>query len=222
MSRVTIISTEHSEFGNCNSDELFKIVESIKPEVIFEEEPNDDKYYSYYSDVNSFKSLEIQTIIKYKFNHDIIHIPVDKNMNEYASLYALDLLTKKFNQHHDYKQIIKKHCSLRDNYGFEYLNYKKCSDLFEQKRLIQEEIISNSGLEKHILFNYYNLFQQELDARENAMIENIYNFRNSNKFEQAVFFLGFAHRESIRKKISERKLQEGIKIKWSFYNGMEK
>lgn len=222
MPNVTLISTEHMEFGNCNSDELFKIVESIKPEVIFEEEPNDDKYHSYYNDGNSFKSLEIRAIIKYKLNHDIIHLPVDKPINEFVSLHALDLLTKKFSQYHDYKQIIKKHCSLRDNYGFDYLNSEKCSELFEKMKLIQKQILSNNGLEINNLDHFYNLFQQEVDARENAMLQNIYNFSNSNKFEQAVFFLGYAHRESIEKKISERELKKGIKINWTFYKGIEK
>ena len=41
MFNIVLISTEHREFGNCNSDELCKILESINPDVIFEEEPND-------------------------------------------------------------------------------------------------------------------------------------------------------------------------------------
>lgn len=222
MTSVTLISTEHMEFGNCNSDELFKIVESIKPEVIFEEEPKDDKYYSYYNDENSFKSLEIQTIIKYKLNHDIIHIPVDKPINEFVSLHVLDILTKKFRQYHNYKQIIKEHCALRNKYGFDYLNNERCLELFEKMKLIQKQIISNSGLEKNNLNRFYNLFQQELDAREYVMLQNIYNFSNSNKFERAVFFLGYAHRGSIEKKISKRELKEGIEINWTFYKGIVK
>lgn len=222
MPNVTLISTEHRESGNCSSNELFKIVESIKPEVIFEEEPNDDTYHSCYNDKNSFKSLEIRAIIKYKLNHDIIHLPIDKPINEFVSLYALDLLNKKFSQDHDYKQLIKEHCSLRNNSGFDYLNSEKCSELFEKMELIKKQILSNEGLEINNLNHLYNLFQQEVDARENAMLKNIYNFSNSNKFEQAVFFLGYAHRKSIEKKISERELKEGTKINWTFYKGMEK
>ena len=37
MHNITVISTNHKEIGKCNSEELYKIVESINPEVIFEE-----------------------------------------------------------------------------------------------------------------------------------------------------------------------------------------
>ena len=48
MNNITLISTMHSEGGKCTSDELFKIIESIKPEVIFEEISIDisDKIYN--------------------------------------------------------------------------------------------------------------------------------------------------------------------------------
>lgn len=85
MNNVIIISTEHRESGKCNSDELLRILESINPEVIFKEEPDDEKYKSYYSDINSFKPLEIQTIIKYKQKHEIKYIPVDGKINQYLS-----------------------------------------------------------------------------------------------------------------------------------------
>ena len=74
MCKVTLISTEHRESGKCNSDELRKIIESIYPEVIFEEQPDDEKYHSYYNGEDSSESLEIQTILKYKRDHDVSHI----------------------------------------------------------------------------------------------------------------------------------------------------
>lgn len=218
MQNVILISTEHVESGKCSSDELLKIIESIKPEVIFEEEPNDEKYHSYYTDPNSFKSLEIQTIIKYKQNHDIVNLPIDKPINEFASLYLLDCFTKIFKQYQDYKNLIREHCSLRDKYGFTYLNSKQCSDLNEKKILLEKQIISNSGPKKNDLNNLYNQFHQEVVAREIKMIESIYEFTKSNKFDKAIFFLGYAHRESIRKQISEYKLVNSTRINWTFYH----
>jgi len=50
MQNVILISTEHLDSGKCNSDELLKIIETINPEVIFEEQPNDDKYTTCYTD----------------------------------------------------------------------------------------------------------------------------------------------------------------------------
>jgi hypothetical protein len=218
MQKVIIISTEHVESGKCNSNELLKIIESIKPEVIFEEEPNDAKYHSYYIDQKSFKTLEIHTIIKYKLNHNIVNIPVDKPINEFVSILLLDNLTKIFNRFHDHNNLVKEHCYLRDNYGFNYLNSKECSELNEKKILIEKDIISINDNEKNELINLYNQFHQEVDARDTKMIENIYEFSKSNKFEKAVFFLGYAHRESIRKKLSELKKLYENQITWSFYN----
>lgn len=218
MKNLIIISTEHMESGKCSSSELLKIIESIKPEVIFEEEPNDDKYHSYYSDQNTIKSLEIQTIIKYMQNHNVINIPIDKPINEFASLYLLDIFNKMFKRFSDYNKLVKEHCYLRDNYGFTYLNSKECSELNEKKILIEKLIISKSGHARNELSNLYNQFHQEVDAREIKMIENICEFSRSKKFEKAVFFLGYAHRESLRKKLSELKIPYKNQITLKFYN----
>jgi hypothetical protein len=47
MKKITHISTRHEELGNCNSDELCKIISMINPEVIFLESLNNT--YSAYS-----------------------------------------------------------------------------------------------------------------------------------------------------------------------------
>ena len=219
MCKVTLISTEHMEAGNCNSDELLKIVKSIKPEVIFEEDHDDDHYQNYYKNENSFNSLEVKTIKKYKAINNIIHIPVDKSINEFVSLRILDILTKTFRQNNDYKQLVKEHCSLRNEYGFDYLNSERCLKLFQKMKLVEEEIIAKSESSNFNLKEFQNLFHKELDFRENIMLQNIYNFSESNKFEQGVFLIGFAHRESIMKKILKRTSKEKGKIIWTFYTG---
>ena len=221
MYRVTLISTEHMEAGNCNSDELLKIMMSIEPDVIFEEEPNDDHYKSYYDNTNSFNSLEVKAIKKYRVIHDVIHIPVDKPTNELVSLQILDLLTKKYRQNNVYDQLVKEHCSLRNKYGFDYLNSEKCLILFQRMKLVEEQIVRKSESEKFNLKEFQNLLQQELEMRENAMLQNINRFSNSNKFEQAIFFLGYAHRESIMNKILKRNPEEMGKLNWTFYTGKE-
>ena len=40
MYNITLIGTIHSEHGKCNPDTLYKILEDINPEVIFDELPN--------------------------------------------------------------------------------------------------------------------------------------------------------------------------------------
>jgi len=48
MYNITLISTSHRGLGKCNSDELHKIIESISPDVIFEELSHDllDRFYT--------------------------------------------------------------------------------------------------------------------------------------------------------------------------------
>jgi len=48
MYTITLICTTHSELGKSNSDELYKIIESICPDVIFEELPKtlNDRFYN--------------------------------------------------------------------------------------------------------------------------------------------------------------------------------
>lgn len=78
MRSITLISTEHRASGKCNPDELLKIISTLNPDVIFEEETNDDVFRKYYDDFqNSSLSLEIQCIKKYLQNHNAKHIPVD-------------------------------------------------------------------------------------------------------------------------------------------------
>src|SRR4051812_31711696 len=127
MYNVTLISTEHKENGKCNPDELHKIIESINPEVIFEEEANDDTYKKYYNEEGSFKSLEVQCIRKYLRNHDVKHIPVDLAINH--PFEEWDFMFGEFRKYDIYKQAIKEHCALRDSDGFSYLNSEKCSEL---------------------------------------------------------------------------------------------
>lgn len=60
MYNITLIATIHSENGKCNSEELHKILENIKPDVIFDELP---VHFAeiYYGD--SFETYHANTIL---------------------------------------------------------------------------------------------------------------------------------------------------------------
>ncbi len=94
--------------------------------MIFEEETDDDRYHSYFNDENAFKSLEVQTIIKYKRDHDVRNIPVDGDQEQYLSFKETEYMDNYLKQYNVYKQIIREHCSLRNKYGFAYLNSERC------------------------------------------------------------------------------------------------
>jgi len=71
MYNITLIGTTHSESGQCNSDELYKILEDINPEVIFDELPSHffDMYYS-----DSFDMYCVNSIL---LNRPPIVVPLE-------------------------------------------------------------------------------------------------------------------------------------------------
>ena len=80
MYNITLIGTNHRELGKCNSEELYKIIETINPDVIFEELSSD--LFNIIYNANSPNSqpdvlTEIKCVKKYLQNHKIKHVPVD-------------------------------------------------------------------------------------------------------------------------------------------------
>ncbi|MDZ7633532.1 MAG: hypothetical protein U5L72_03450 [Bacteroidales bacterium] len=80
MYNITLLSTVHKEFGNCNSNELLKIIENIYPDVIFLE-ASEDNYSKYdqmiFSQFGVNKErLEFKTIQKYSQNHTFKYVSV--------------------------------------------------------------------------------------------------------------------------------------------------
>ncbi len=216
MYNVTLISTEHRESGKCNSDELYKIIEFLDPEVIFEEEVDDERYQKLYTDENYVKSLEVKCVIRYLQNHDTNHIPIDIESN--FNFKEWDYMFDTFKKYNVYNQIVEEHCKQRDRDGFTYLNSGKCVDLFDKMKATERQLIEFSGLNKNELLRIHSIFHKKHDNRENDMLLNIYNYSRENQYKQAVFLLGYAHRNSIMKKIKESVTQWEPKINWTFYN----
>ena len=108
MNNITLISTNHSESGRCNSAELFKIIESLRPEVIFEEMPS--KLHSLvYSD--SFPALpddaplELKCVKNYLQKYDVKNIPVDIDVNQDFYAREVEYMCASFSKYAAYKKI---------------------------------------------------------------------------------------------------------------------
>jgi pheromone shutdown protein TraB len=65
-----------------------------------------------------------------------------------------------------------------------------------EKNIIASEIQKNRLLTINKLFN-----EVQYDHRENAMLQNIYNYSQENNYNQAVFLIGAEHKKSIMRKI---------------------
>ncbi len=216
MYNITLICTFHGEAGICNLNELYKIIEKINPEIIFEEIP--PSYFdAYYKDKNR-NNLETNTINKYLESHQIDHIPVDYDNTPPASFFKDDGYMHKQVETNssDYRNIIDTLSLYRGQYGFKYLNSIDCSDLYEKLDNAIEKTLHEIKDDK--LFQINKLWNDVNEKRENEMINNIYSYSKEHKFDRGLFFIGAAHRESIIKKIQEKTGTEDVKLNWNYSN----
>ena len=102
MNNITFVSTHHAEFGKCNSDELYKIIELIRPDVIFEELNQDlfDKFYK--GDEIPFETPEIKAVKRYIKEHFAIQIPVDINVSDTLSVDEINYMFSVFKKYRLY------------------------------------------------------------------------------------------------------------------------
>lgn len=218
MHNITLISTRHDSLGNCNSLELYKIIERIKPEVIFEEMP--PTFFDQYYLLKSRANLESEAIKKYTQEYEVAQVPVDLD----------NLPSEEFFK--DHKYMIRRIEALIDingftfrnmtdrnkmkvqRFGFYYLNSIECIN-------INKEIYNaiKNGLQMindNRLFQTFKLWNDIIEMRENHMLQNIYSYSKKHSYKRAVFTIGAAHRNSIMEKLSGFQKKEEIKLNWIF------
>ncbi len=209
MSNITFISTIHKEIGKCNPDELCKIIEQIKPEVIFLEAREEDYSKEQRILFSSFpvfhKRLEISAIQRYELSNIIEYEPVLDNG-------LADAFDKK------YKIVFKNPVlqKLGDSFnkiagegGFDFLNSLESTRLQEEMRTEELRILNNVKLANEV--------DADIEEYENAMLRNIYSYCKKYSFTTAIFMCGVAHRKSIIEKINKLKAREEVKLNWIVY-----
>jgi len=209
---ITLISTAHSEYGKCNSDELYKIIEEINPQIIFEEVPPHLIDILYGKIPFPDEPLEVKCIKRYSEGHNIKHIAVDDDKISELPTASINFMLKTFNKYDVYREIEKEQYLLANQFGFTFLNSQKCSNLFIKKKATEQHLL-NLGIR-----DIYRRFYDEQDKRELVMLNNIYKYSKENKYNQAVFLLGAGHRNSIMQKTKECDKASALKLNWTFYN----
>ncbi|HMK18316.1 MAG TPA: hypothetical protein VK492_08955 [Chitinophagaceae bacterium] len=212
MYNITLIFTHHGDLGEkCNSDELYKIIKSINPEVIFWEFPavlfdmlcKEEGHSNYTPETKTFKWLLQNSSIK--------HFPVDIDSNPNLSF---DEIENTFKKYHVYKNLIDDIQNGIELDGYTFLNSKKCEKLYEEKKIMEKKFLRFIGFTG--LIHMYKLFYEEVDDREYAIIKNIYNHSKENQYNHGVLIIGAAHRPSLKQKIKEHKTKEKLKLNWIF------
>ena len=207
---ITFVSTVHKERGKCNADELYEILEQLKPEVIFLE-AIEDTYSDYdktlfYTWGVAHKKLEIAAIQKYNNNKTVEYVPVLDAELPTAFYEKYDIVTKQV----ALQKLLDECDYLVRNDGFKFLNSDDCMKRHEEMRELENRLLSNDELKLES--------DAGINAYEDAMIRNIYSYSKSNKFNTAVFMCGAAHRKSINDKIEKMKEKENANINWTFFN----
>ncbi|GAB6012461.1 hypothetical protein [Viscerimonas tarda] len=210
MYNITLISTTHKAIGNCNVDELHKIIEKIFPEVIFLE-ADESSYTDYerwiFSQFGVYhKRLEINAIQKYSHNHTFEYIPVLDNGLHLSGEF--DTKNKIASKYSECQRLLNNYISLEKEGGFPFLNSEKSIELQEEMRKLEKQILNNNEICQKT--------DEGIDVYENSMMRNIYSFSKENSFNTAIFMCGAAHRKSIIKKIQEYKENE-LNLNWNLY-----
>lgn len=208
---ITLISTVHKEIGKCNSNELYKIIESINPDVIFLEafEQNYSKYdQMLFSQFRVYKErLELKAIQTYSQNQPVEYVPVlDIGLSD-----EFETKIKIVSENKDYQKILDNYNLLETDGGFQFLNSKKSFALQDEMRELENRIIDNEIFHQKV--------NASIDAYENSMLRNIYLFCKEKSFKTAIFMCGAAHRKTITEKIGECERNSEVKLNWTFYNG---
>lgn len=201
MGKVTLIATGHNALGQCNEDELLKILEDIRPDTIFEEiRPAD--FESFYLH-KSKQTLETRTIARYLTTSFARQVPVDDfDLPE-------NLPTALSRLFHYVETNSPKYCELLDQmdrqtyyFGFQYLNSPEYEERSQLARESFERAIAtaNDDSLSSLLLTWNNIVR----LREASMVENIYAFCRSNQVANGVLLVGAAHRVAIRREIEAR------------------
>lgn len=210
MYNITLLSTVHKEIGKCNSEELYKILQSINPDVIFLD-AFENSYSQYHQMLFSQfgvyqERLEIKAIQAYSQNNAFEYVPVlDIGLSDEFET-KLEIVS----QNIDYQRLLDNYISLEKEYGFQFLNSKEQIVYQEQMRELEKRIIDNTILHQKA--------DESIDAYEHSMLSNVYSFCQDNSFKSAIFMCGAGHRKTIKQKIKEYELKENIKLHWTFYN----
>lgn len=209
MHNITLICTKHSEIGKCNSNELLNLIEKNNPTVIFEE-LSPITYKECYE--HGRETLESTAIKIYLKDNVAKHIPV-------VGTEISDEVNKKFEinkTHSGCNRLLVKLHALEYKYGFDYLNSKYVNQLFDVLARLEQDIVAFTKDEA--ITDIYNRANKNIDIYENDIIENVYNYSASNKYDNALMFIGAAHRESMIEKIENYNEKQDIKLNWTFYD----
>jgi hypothetical protein len=215
MFNITLLCTHHSVIGKCNADELFKIIESIEPNVIFEELPPEHFDLIYNQNI-PFESPEVNAVRKYIENYSAKHFPVDIEVDAILSDDEIDHMFNTFKLYPFYNQMEQEQKILMYQQGYNFLNSLRCEDLFQTKKNLEQNLIDAQPY-RNQLNKTYKLFYKQMDVREHQIVKNIYAYSEQVSYNQAILLLGSGHRKTIFEKVKDFNTNSRLKLNWALW-----
>ncbi|MCW9705798.1 hypothetical protein [Fodinibius salsisoli] len=215
MNEIILIGTAHKERGICNSNELYRIIEQISPEIIFEE-LSSNGFTAIYEGSRT-DTLETKTIKRYVQKYPLTHFPVDLDGNEFVNIRFKNDIDKMFDifyHNQEYRYLSSQHEKCSERFGFPYLNSIQCIELLGRTHSLEADILRIMNHRK--LSQIYNDWLYIHDKREKEMINNIYSYSNQEKYSKALFLIGAEHRKSIIDKIPFFEKNNKLVLNWNF------
>lgn len=217
MRNVTIIFTQHTESGKCNSKELFEILQMFTPDVIFDEIPL--LYFDAFYISKTRRTLESDAVNEFSKWNVVEIVPIDVDTSQELLRYQHQVLSmfSAFFRNQDYVKLDIEKENMAKSKGFEYLNGPDFLRYLEKKELSERQIIASST-NREELKSLYDLFRSiNHDTREEAMLRNIYSYSRDNQFNKAVFLIGAEHRRSIMDRIKTSQESSSLQLNWKLY-----
>ncbi|MBB6609706.1 hypothetical protein H7F15_01530 [Pontibacter sp. Tf4] len=213
MFNITLLSSFHKIHGKCNPHELYKIIQEIEPEIIFEELSNVG-FDIIYSAGYQPQTVEAITITHYLRTHSIKHFPVDNYPIKETELLSDAQII--WDTSSEYRDLWNQKLLRVNQDGYVFLNSNECTAMLDRISTIEEAVLTEINDLK--LLNQHKAEKILHDKREYVMLSNIYNISKQYPFERALFICGAEHRLPFRKKIKEFISKETLKLEWTFYN----
>jgi hypothetical protein len=216
---ITLVCTIHEETGNCNVTELYKIIRSIRPQVIFEELSYNNflKFYTH-----NFRSLETDAVKRYARAHTVKQIPVDTfelplaYHEKLEQMYKWMITDRTMNESFNWRCVMAALMKLESSLGFNMLNSELNDELLERLDRLEGKMLRRRNDDTFCGTRLMKL--RTTLSREDKMISNIYRYSKKYPYGHALLLMGSGHRRSVIKKIGYAERQEQTKLKWEIYN----
>jgi hypothetical protein len=215
MCTVIVLGTAHSEDGVCTSEELYKIIEEISPDVVFcEASPEKLPRMLKRTDVQTPEMNVIKKLINEK-PIEIVPIDVNEDPFDHRLEAMFSLIKREMEEYSGANRMLSNELYLK---GFPFLNSLESDKIFRDKNSMERYFIDVNKVKYKGLSNFYSDWLKWNDKRENQWINLIHNYFKINKPKKAVFLVGAGHRFRLIDKIKDIEVSNKLLLDWDFFH----